>query len=195
MRYPDVKVKIKLIAMQTSRILQAVALMLIVALAASCAASKEYASKIFPTKTAEKDSQAVALRFLELDKLEPDQENWVTTDIIMGRDTGNKTAALDKLSETFPAIGVTTPGKNSVDSEIKQTNPVYVNAAPVPAAKTEKNVINNSSASVNKTSTVKEQKPSPVVVSEKKTEPVPEEPVARSYKLGDAREKRVRDKP
>ena len=107
MRYPDVKVKIKLIAMQTSRILQAVALMLIVALAASCAASKEYASKIFPTKTAEKDSQAVALRFLELDKLEPDQENWVTTDIIMGRDTGNKTAALDKLSETFPATGVT----------------------------------------------------------------------------------------
>lgn len=181
--------------MQTARILQAVALMLIVALAASCAASKEYASKIFPAKSAEKDSQAVALRFLELDKLEPDQENWVTTDIIMGRDTGNKTAALDKLSETFPATGVTTNGKDPVSPEIKQTSPVYVNSAPVPAVKTDKNVINNSSASVNKASTAKEEKPTPVIVTEKKTEPVPEEPVARTYKLGDAREKRVRDKP
>lgn len=90
--------------MQVSRMVQAVALMLIVALAASCAASKEYSSKLFkPRIETAKDSQAVALRFLELDKLDPDKENWVTTDIIMSRDTASGTAALDNLAKTFPA--------------------------------------------------------------------------------------------
>ena len=40
-------IKIKSITMQTARIVQAVVLMMIVALAASCAASKEYTSKLF----------------------------------------------------------------------------------------------------------------------------------------------------
>lgn len=89
--------------MQTARIVQAVALMLIVALAASCAASKEYSSKLFGPKATEKDSQAVALKFLELDRLDGDKADWVSTDIIMGRDTASKTAALDNLAKTFPA--------------------------------------------------------------------------------------------
>jgi hypothetical protein len=181
--------------MQTARLLQAVALMLIVALAASCAATKEYTSKIFPSKTEVKDSQAVALRFLDLDKLEPDQENWVSTDIIMGRDTGSKTAALDKLSEVFPATGIKKTSDTVPQTEIKQTVPVYVNSAPVPSSKTEnKNVNKNASASVNKISTVKEEEKTPPVVVEKKAEPVTEVPVARNY--GDTREKRSReDKP
>lgn len=95
--------------MQVSRMVQAVALMLIVALAASCAASKEYSSKLFkPGTDAMKDSQALALRFLELDKLDTDKENWVSTDIIMGRDTSGTTAALDNLAKIFPAKPVTT---------------------------------------------------------------------------------------
>lgn len=90
--------------MQVSRMVQAVALMLIVALAASCAASKEYSSKLFkPRVETAKDSQVVALRFLELDKLDPDKESWVSTDIIIGRDTASGTAALDNLAKTFPA--------------------------------------------------------------------------------------------
>ncbi len=183
--------------MQTARIVQAVALMLIVALAASCAATKEYTGKIFPSKTEVKDSQAVALRFLELDKLQPDEENWVSTDIIMGRDTGSKTAALDKLSEVFPATGIKRSADPAPTPEIKQTTPVYVNSSPVPSSKTEnKNANKNSSASVNKTSTVKEEKAPPVVVTEKKAEPVTEVPVARNYNNGDTREKRSReDKP
>lgn len=189
--------------MQIARILQAVAVMLIVAMAASCAATKEYASKIFPVKTEEKDSQEVALRFLELDKLDPDQENWVSTDIIMGRDTGSKTAALDKLAQVFPATGVTRPTENVAPAET-QTKPVYVNTTPVTSekntvAKTEtKNAKKDSSASVNKRSTAKEGKSAPVVVTEKKAEPIIEEPVpvARNYNSGETREKRTReDKP
>lgn len=185
--------------MQTARIVQAVALMLIVAVAASCAATKEYTSKIFPTQPVVKDSQAVALRFLELDKLDPDQENWVSTDIIMGRDTGSKTAALDKLSETFPATGVTKPD-NTTPTTV-DTKPVYVNSAPVSNDKASvtntenKNVRKRSAASSNKT-TVKEDKTVPVAETEKKTEPVTEVPVARNYTTGEVREKRSReDKP
>lgn len=91
--------------MQTARLVQAVVLMMIVAIAASCAASKEYSSKLFAPRTPEaKDTQAMALRFLELDNIEPDKENWVTTDIIMGRDTASKTFALDNLAKTLPVI-------------------------------------------------------------------------------------------
>lgn len=94
--------------MQTARILQAVALMLIVALAASCTASKEYSSKLFGLRTEDKkDSQAITLRFLEMDKLEADKNGWVTTDIIMGRDTASKTVALDNLAKIFPAMKIT----------------------------------------------------------------------------------------
>lgn len=125
------EVKIKSIAMQTARILQAVTLMLIVALAASCTASKEYSSKLFgPRPEDKKDSQTIALRFLELDKLEGDKDGWVTTDIIMGRDTASKTAALDNLAKTFPAA-------NTKDSaafgKTVTTIPVVAESKPVPA--------------------------------------------------------------
>src|SRR5438552_7777053 len=63
--------KIKSLIMQTMRILQAVVLMLIIALAASCATSNQYVSKLFgPRPIPVKDSQAVAIKFLELDSLE-----------------------------------------------------------------------------------------------------------------------------
>ena len=48
--------------MQTTRIGQAVILMMIVAMAASCAASKEYTSKLFAPRTpVVTDSQSIAL--------------------------------------------------------------------------------------------------------------------------------------
>jgi hypothetical protein len=98
-------IKIKFTAMQTVRIVQAVALMLIVALAASCAASKEYTSKLFVPRTEQqlKNSGAAALKFLEMDSLKQDGNGWVSTDIIMGRDTVNSTTALDNLAKVFPA--------------------------------------------------------------------------------------------
>lgn len=91
--------------MKTSNILLAVILMLIVAMAASCAAGKAYTSKIFGSRdsVALADSAKTAIRFLELESLEEKGEDWVTTDIIMGRDTGSKTVALDNLAKIYPA--------------------------------------------------------------------------------------------
>lgn len=91
--------------MQKPGKLQAVILMLVVALASSCAATKEYSSKLFkPADAPIKDTQVLALRFLELDQLDGDSENWVTTDIIKGKDTTSQTEALDKLAATKPAL-------------------------------------------------------------------------------------------
>ncbi|MEO5945622.1 MAG: hypothetical protein ABIP79_02310 [Chitinophagaceae bacterium] len=105
--------------MQTAKIVQAVVLLIIVALVASCTATKEYTSKLFPAiQTAVKDSQVVALRFLELDKVEEDKESWVTTDIIMGRDTLSKTLALDNLAKVYPSTNT------KADSTIKTSNAV-----------------------------------------------------------------------
>lgn len=92
--------------MQTVRILQAVVLMTIIALAASCAATKEYASKLFVPRSAPlKDTQLTAnapLRFLELDSAVENMDGWVTSDIIMGRDTSGSTYVLDNFAKSFP---------------------------------------------------------------------------------------------
>lgn len=67
--------------MQTARILQAVILMLIMALATSCATSNQYVSKLFGLRPAvAKDTQQL-VQFLELDKLNANDEEWVKTDI------------------------------------------------------------------------------------------------------------------
>ena len=88
--------------MQTARLVQAVIVMLIVALAASCAATKEYSSKLFaPRTTVEKDSQSVALRFLDINTQDKETEEWLTTDIITGRDTTTGTVTLDNLAKTI----------------------------------------------------------------------------------------------
>jgi hypothetical protein len=84
---------------------QAVILMLIVAMAASCAVSKEYSSKIFRPRSSEKpDSQSArAIRFLTTDSIDKTSNEWVSTDIINGKDSVTQTTALDNLSKTFPA--------------------------------------------------------------------------------------------
>ena len=95
--------------MRSTRILQAVIMIMVVATAVSCAASKEYTSKIFPTKTVTlKDTQAVALRFLDLDQLDGDPADWVTTDIIKGKDSTSAAYQLDKLAKSLPASPDTT---------------------------------------------------------------------------------------
>lgn len=108
--------------MQTNRILQVVILTMIAGVAISCTASKEYSSKLFVPRTIPiKDSQAIALKFLELDNMEKDKENFVSTDIIMGRDTAVNTVALDNLAKTLP-VGTPDPanktGKVKTDTEV-----------------------------------------------------------------------------
>jgi hypothetical protein len=156
--------------MQKMRLLQAVVLMMIVALAASCAASKEYSSKLFsPRNESVKDSQSVALRFLELDNLQSEKDGWVSTDIIMGRDTGSKTIALDNLAKIFPAgssVSVTT-------ATLKEELP-----AP-PSLKMEKSVA------------IPEVKPTPIIAE---TKPVADLPIAKNYNPGEVRNKKTREK-
>lgn len=117
--------------MQTTRILQAVVLMMIVALAASCAASKEYSSKLFnPRNENSKDSQLITPRFLELENLQSEKEGWVTTDIIMGRDTVSKTLALDNLAKVFPASPIIKDSAAITKNE--KPEPVIVETKPIP---------------------------------------------------------------
>jgi len=128
--------------MQTARIVQAVILMMIVALAASCAASKEYSSKLFAPRTpVTKDSLAVALRFLDLDKIEPNQDNWVTTDIINGKDTTSQTLALDNLAKTVPAIAVSGEKERSATKKEDKTNIDKMAKTSSPANEKEKSVV------------------------------------------------------
>lgn len=95
--------------MQSTRILQTVILIMIVGIAASCAATKEYSGKLFSPRTPIiKDSQEIALKFLELDKLEINEENMVSTDVIMLRDTGMNTVTLDNFAKAFPLVTDTT---------------------------------------------------------------------------------------
>ena len=123
--------------MQTTRIVQAVILMMIVAMAASCAASKEYTNKLFAPRTpVAKDSQAVALRFLTIDSADTNKEGWVTTDIIMGRDTVSNTLALDKLATVFPAAPVAAtpvPADTVTKTATAKTSPATVEIKPLPA--------------------------------------------------------------
>jgi hypothetical protein len=129
--------------MRTVRIVQAVSVILIAAIASSCAASKQYTSKLFAPRTPViKDSQAVALRFLETDSAGQEQEGWVSTDIIMGRDTVSKTLALDRLANDVPVSGAKTAtaakqeqsGSSPVVQETKpipmESKPVAINAKP-----------------------------------------------------------------
>lgn len=92
--------------METARMVQAVILMLIMAMAASCASSKEYTSKLFhQNKEGLTHPQAVTITFLDLDATaNRDDASWVTTDIITGKDSTNQTLALDSLARIKPAI-------------------------------------------------------------------------------------------
>jgi hypothetical protein len=82
--------KIKAIAMQISRIIQAVIIMTIIALAASCASTKEYVNKVFPAKQTTPHpivNKTKSPRFLEMNKEETDSVVWVRSPISSNGDT------------------------------------------------------------------------------------------------------------
>ncbi len=122
--------KINPVTMQTVKFGQAVAFVLIAGLAVSCSATKEYSSKLFAPRTqSDKDSVAVALKFLDLDESENDPGNWVSTDIIMGRDTTNSSLALDNFSKTFPAVPVASAKPDTAQlKKEKETKPFYADS-------------------------------------------------------------------
>ncbi len=93
--------------MQTAKIVQAVILMLIVALAASCAAGKEYSARIFgPRKVTLKDSQAVTIRFLQLedDSIPPPATDWVKNEPVPSKDSALVSGPVPVSTETKPVI-------------------------------------------------------------------------------------------
>lgn len=113
--------------MQTKRILQAVILIIIAGVAVSCTAGKEYSGKLFAPRTAPiKDSQAITLKFLELDNLEKDKGNLVSTDHIMGRDTTFDTEALDNLAKTFPSGRPDTTTKTDIPISETSSNKIIL---------------------------------------------------------------------
>jgi hypothetical protein len=110
--------------MQMARIVQAVLLMMIVAMAASCASGKEYTSRLFaPRPPAKIDSQAVTIRFIETGTMNADKEGWVTADIIKGKDTVANTIAIEKLSSTISIK------KDTLDVNENKTLPVVIPVA------------------------------------------------------------------
>lgn len=122
--------------MQIAKIVQAVFLLIIVALAASCATTNQYISKVFPAKqTLDKDSQVIAIRFLDLEDINSNKDNLVTTDIIMGRDTVSKTLALDNLTKIYPAATKVINDTSSKSINSKETIAVNTRDETEPIAK------------------------------------------------------------
>ena len=115
--------KVKSIAMQTAKIVQAVILMIIVALAASCATTKEYTSRLFrPGNKLIKDTQAVAIRFLELDNDSLQENNfvWAKTEIAADKDSTTVTKPEPVVAETKPPAGTNEPvAKTSKPGEVR----------------------------------------------------------------------------
>ena len=120
--------------MQTIRLLQAAVLMLLVAVAASCASSKAYTSKIFaPRVPLPADSTATALRFFESEDPALSTADWVSTDIIMGRDSSGNSTALDQFAKTYPPQAATATAvikKDSATLVKEDKNPVLVKQTP-----------------------------------------------------------------
>lgn len=115
--------KVKSIAMQTAKIVQAVILMIIVALAASCATGKEYTSRLFkPGNNLAKDTQAVAIRFLEIDNDSLQENNVVLVEskIAADKDSAVVTKPEPVVAETKPPAGTNEPvAKTSKPGEVR----------------------------------------------------------------------------
>jgi hypothetical protein len=66
----------------SSKILQITGLTIMAVIATSCASSNQYVSKLFaPRPILTKDSTQLAVRFLELDSINGNEDQWVKTDI------------------------------------------------------------------------------------------------------------------
>lgn len=117
--------------MQIVRMLQAVVIMLIVAIAASCTVSKQYTSKLFtPRNPIDKDSQYVAIKFLELESLESDSINYLSTNVFALTDSDSSLSTSDK-SDKLLVLKKDSIQKSKDDRNILiQTEPIAKNNIP-----------------------------------------------------------------
>lgn len=66
----------------SSKILSIAGLIMIAMIATSCASGNQYVSKLFaPRPVSVKDSSQLAVKFLELDSINGNEDQWVKTDI------------------------------------------------------------------------------------------------------------------
>ena len=116
-------VNLKLPTMQAARFVQAVILMLLLAMAASCASSKQYIATVFPSRNAPakpapvKDSSQ--LRFLAFDTASA-KEAWVNDWI--GKDsTATGSAATDRSKDPamLPATEQPVVAKNAIPGTVR----------------------------------------------------------------------------
>ncbi len=113
--------KIKSISMQAARMVQAVILMTLMALAASCSTGKEYTAKVFaPRNPAEKNPPLYAPRFLELERLETDKRDWVSTESITG---ASNDSTAQKPEQTAKEIPLSPEKEKPATAEVKKTPP------------------------------------------------------------------------
>src|SRR6188472_2648017 len=85
----------------SSKILQMAGLIMIAAIATSCASSNQYVSKLFaPRPVLVKDSTQLAVRFLELDSINGNEDQWVKTDITIATNIPSAEEPVVKSSNT-----------------------------------------------------------------------------------------------
>jgi len=98
--------------MQT-KIIQAIALVLVITFTVSCATSNEYVSKLFaPRPTLVKDSLRL-VKFLELDSINGNEDQWVKTDIAKKDTTIISTPASEE-----PVVKTSIPENPSTDNPL-----------------------------------------------------------------------------
>jgi len=118
--------------MQTARIGQAVSIFLVAWMAGGCAATKEYSSKLFaPRTTGEETRTAQGPRFLDMEEAAMDSANWVSTDIITGRDTSNRSTVLDAFAKKYPPGSTPDSKPDSVISKA-ESRPVLASSGQKP---------------------------------------------------------------
>jgi hypothetical protein len=88
--------------MQTGRLLQAVVVLGIISVTTGCAASKEYSAKVFGPRTEPVKDSVRAIRFLELEKINEQEEGWVTTDIVKKDSTVIVSKPAPETEKTIP---------------------------------------------------------------------------------------------
>jgi hypothetical protein len=114
--------------MQTARILQAVVLMLIVALAASCATGNQYISKVFKPRTVADSMQTVKVqkqvKFLEFDSTDDETLEWVKKDPVKDSSADTKTIPIIAETKSTPVtdqpVAKTTSGPGGVRTKTKR---------------------------------------------------------------------------
>lgn len=88
--------------MTSIKTVQALVLLLVLAMAASCEITRQYGNRLFATHERTMQPAGATPQFLH-SGTDSSTSNWVSTDIIMGRDSSRTASRLDELTAIVPA--------------------------------------------------------------------------------------------